>query len=58
MKIITWLKRNAIARAVYSLYKNYLDFGWFGYIADNVIITPPPIGLIKSQTSKYMRVQI
>lgn len=41
MKIITWLKRNTIARAVYSLYKNYLDFGRFGYIADNVIVTPP-----------------
>lgn len=43
MKISRSIKDNRIIRGLYMLYSNY--FGWkhnkFGYIANNVILTPP-----------------
>ena len=47
MKTINKLKNNRIIRGVYFLLSNY--FGWkkskFGYIADNVIVTPPSMAI-------------
>ncbi len=39
------LKNNRFVRGLYYLYKNYFDHqkSKFGYIADNVTLTPPPV---------------
>lgn len=41
MKLLSMIKRNTFIRSVYSIYKNYLDFGKYGYIAEDSLIIPP-----------------
>ena len=47
MNISRKLKDNRFLRGLYCLWsRNFgsLKHGRFGYIADNVILTPPPVG--------------
>ena len=41
MKLATFIKNNSLIRSCFSVYKNYFDFGKWGYCADNVVVTPP-----------------
>lgn len=52
------IKNNRFIRGFYFLIKTYFGFKRksFGYIADNVIITPP-YGWVESRMFFYMRIQ-
>ena len=42
-----FFKDNRFVRGLYCIWgRNFggLNRKWFGYIADNVILTPPPVG--------------
>ena len=43
MNIIRRIKNNRFVRGIYMIYRNYFGFSKkkFGYVADDVIITPP-----------------
>ena len=45
MNFLRKIKNNRWIRGFYTLYHNYFGYkrSAYGYIADNVIITPPPI---------------